>query len=109
MELKVTGHLGRDPQVITNVNGTQTVHFSVAYTKMYSTRTGGPVQETTWINCKVSMRNEALSNQAMQLAKGQQVTLKGEMSVRIWEREDGTSVPQVDLFVNEIATEATPD
>lgn len=90
------GRIVQDAELRTTNNGTQVAGFRLASNVGY-----GDNQTTLWLNCSLwGQRAEKVANS---LKKGQQVMINGELSLREYQRNDGTSGSSLELRVNDFA------
>ncbi|MCA9991270.1 MAG: single-stranded DNA-binding protein [Ardenticatenaceae bacterium] len=90
------GNLGRDPEMRYMPDGTAVTSFSMATSRRWTdSRTGQPVEETTWFRVSVWGRQAETANQY--LSKGSKVLVEGRLkpdpatgSPRLWTRNDGS-------------------
>lgn len=88
-----TGNLGADAETRTTQSGDAVVNFSVGVKSGY-----GDKATTTWARCSMfGKRGQAV---AQYLLKGQLVGVTGEMSVREYQKKDGTAGFSVDVRVD---------
>ncbi|MFN2105887.1 MAG: single-stranded DNA-binding protein [Candidatus Promineifilaceae bacterium] len=92
----VVGNLGGDPEMRYLPDGTAVTNFSLATNRRWNdSRTGQPVDETTWFRVSVFGRQAESANQY--LSKGRQVLVEGRLQPdaqtggpRLWTGQDGT-------------------
>ncbi len=95
-EAIIQGRLGKDPEMRYTSNGTAVLNFSVAHNWEYRGQS-----ESKWVKCSVwgdlaeEMNNEGFT-------KGKLVRIKGSITFRTWQREDGTFSEEVGLRVSDI-------
>ncbi len=89
-----TGNLGRDAEQ-KFVGDSSLVSFSVAVKSGY-----GDKAVTTWANCQMwGKRGESV---LPYLNKGQLVGISGEVTLRLYEKKDGTAGSSLDVRVNDL-------
>lgn len=92
----VLGNLGGDPEMRYMPDGTAVTSFSIATNRRWNdSRTGQPVDETTWFRVSIWGRRAEAANQY--LSKGRQVLVEGRIKPdpstggpRLWTAQDGT-------------------
>lgn len=89
----LAGHIGRDAETRSTPGGKSVTSFSLAVSTGYGER-----KQTSWYNVKL-WNKEKLSEF---LTKGKPVLVSGELSVREYDRNDGTKGTSVDLNANSI-------
>lgn len=89
------GRLGRDPEVRTTNTGTPVMSLNVATNSGY-----GENKTTTWV--RASMFGARAEKLAPMLAKGSQVMLTGEMSLREYTTQAGEARTSLELRVSDL-------
>ena len=90
-----TGRLGADGELRTTQSGEKVLGFRVANDVGFGER-----KTTQWVDCSIwGRRAEAL---APHLTKGKQVVVSGEVTLREYEKRDGTRGAGLSVRVNEI-------
>ena len=90
------GRLAADAELRYTPSGEPVLSFRVASDIGFGER-----KSTNWFSCQVwGKRGESLKNY---LAKGQQVTVYGQLTLREWEDKDGNKRLSPDVRVNEIS------
>ena len=93
--ITVAGQLGRDSEVRHLQNGDAVCGFSVADNQ------GGKDKPTLWWSCVLfGKRAETLSQY---LVKGQQVSVSGSLTKRIWKDKEGNDREALELRVADVA------
>ncbi len=93
--ITVVGQLGRDSEVRHLQNGDAVCGFSVADNQ------GGKDKPTLWWSCVLfGKRAETLSQY---LVKGQQVSVSGSLTKRIWKDKEGNEREALELRVVDVA------
>lgn len=87
-----SGNLGRDAEVKTVGQHTVTT-FSIAVRSGY-----GEKASTFWLNCNAWNRDKL----SQYLTKGSRVVVSGELSLREYDKKDGTKGQLLELRVNDI-------
>lgn len=95
------GNIGQDCRVNT-INGNNgqitVVNFSLATDKKKKDNNGN--KQTLWIDCAIwGKRAEALQQY---LLKGQKVAVSGSVDVDMFTKNDGQTIPKLNLMVNEL-------
>jgi single-strand DNA-binding protein len=104
----IVGNLGGDPEMRYMPDGTAVTNFSVATNRRWNdSRTGQPVDETTWFRVSVWGRQAETANQY--LSKGRQVLVEGRMrpdpatgGPRIWTGQDGTPRASFEMVADSV-------
>ena len=86
-DVRVAGHLGRDPEVRTTPNGATSATFSIACTERWTDQSGQKQERTEWVTC-VAWRKDAELAQ-MFLRKGSRAYVEGKLQTRTWEDKNG--------------------
>lgn len=90
-----TGRLGADGELRTTQSGEKVLGFRVANDVGFGER-----KTTQWVDCSIwGRRAEAL---AQHLTKGKQVVISGEVTIREFDKRDGTRGAGLSVRVNEI-------
>ncbi|MBP2290776.1 single-stranded DNA-binding protein [Azospirillum rugosum] len=90
-----TGRLGADGELRSTQSGEKVLGFRVANDVGFGER-----KTTQWVDCSIwGRRAEAL---APHLTKGKQVVVSGEVTIREYEKRDGTRGAGLSVRVNEI-------
>jgi len=87
------GRIGKDAETKYTNNGTPISSWPIAVDSGY-----GDNKQTSWITCKLWKREGVVQS----LTKGQQIGVTGELTVRLYDRQDGTKGTAVDLTVREL-------
>jgi single-strand DNA-binding protein len=104
LKLLVIGNLGKDA-TITNVNGKNVVHFSVAHTEKYKDVQGVLIEKTTWVECSYWTERAI----APYLKKGTQVYAEGTPDVISYTTQDGRVGATLRLRVASVQLLATKE
>ena len=90
-----TGNLGSDAEV-KQVSGSSVANFSVAVKSGY-----GKYENTIWINCAL-WGKRAEGGLIQYLKKGQNVAVHGELSVREYDKKDGSKGYSLEVNVSDV-------
>ena len=90
-----TGNLGGDAEV-KQLSGTSVANFSVAVKSGY-----GKYENTIWINCAL-WGKRAEGGLIQYLKKGQNVAVHGELSVREYDKKDGSKGYSLEVNVSDV-------
>lgn len=90
-----TGRLGADAELRTTQGGTQVLGFRVANDTGYGDR-----KTTQWVDC--SLFGDRGAKLAEYLVKGKQVVVTGELSLREYQKRDGTQGSTLNVRVSEL-------
>ena len=87
-EVRISGNLGKDPDLRFTTNGTAVANFSVATNKRWKPKDSDEWQnKTTWHNV-VAWQKDA-EKIAEMCGKGNTIQIKGELQTREWDDKDG--------------------
>lgn len=90
-----TGRLGADAELRTTQSGEKVLGFRVANDVGFGDR-----KTTNWVECSLwGRRGEAI---AQYMTKGKQVCVSGELSLREFQKRDGTMGAGLSVRVNEV-------
>jgi len=92
--ITVAGQLGRDSELRSLPDGTQVLTFSVADSQ-------GREKPVIWWNCQLF--GKRASSLQQYLAKGQAVTVAGNVSEREWKTKEGEPKKSMEIRVNDVA------
>jgi len=94
------GHVGQDPKVTTFDNGGEIVTFSLATKKRgFTTQDGRTIPEkTSWH--QIVIRGSVVKVAKEYVSKGSQIAIKGELTYREWDRDNGEKVRVAEVVVN---------
>lgn len=91
-----TGNLGRDVEVKYTAGGMCIANFSVPVKSGF-----GDKEKTSWIRCAI-IGKRAEGGLMQYLKKGQLVGITGELSVNVYQNQDGAEKTSVEVFVRDI-------
>lgn len=94
--ISAVGNLGRDPEIVTGDNGKRRAKFSVACSRK---RNGEEL--TTWLSCTV-FQDGLVGVVESFLAKGRQVHVSGELTMRPYTAKDGSEKLSADVVVDRL-------
>lgn len=97
-KVEIIGNLGQDARINENTNG-KFVSFSVAHSRKWIDAQRVEHQETEWFSCTLNGDGGAL---LQYLKSGQQVFLRGDGKLRMWEDANHYQHPGCDVRVTEI-------
>ena len=89
------GNLGSDAELRTTTQGKSVLSFDVAVTTGY-----GDNAETTWVKCQ--LWNKPAESMGQYLTKGRQVAVVGEVTLRKYQKRDGTPAQSLDVRVTSL-------
>lgn len=93
----INGRLTKDPEMKSTPSGTSVVTFGIAVNKSFKQGEEWK-KKTAFFNCVCwSKRGESF---AKNLAKGDAVSLRGELTQRSWDAQDGTKRSAVEINVD---------
>ena len=101
----VIGHLGQDPEVKYNDDGTPIARFSVACNEVWSNN-GQKKERTHWFKCVAFGKLAELTEQY--LKKGSRVGIHGALQYRAWD-ENGSTRSTIEIKVRELQFLSTPE
>ena len=87
----VWGFLGRDPEMKNSRNGTSFASFSVAVNTNFNDQ-----QSTTWVSCM--MFGKGGETICQNFKKGDGIIVVGDVSVDVFQANDGSIKPSVNMF-----------
>ena len=90
-----TGNLGRDSELRTTTSGHSVLSFTVAVKSGY-----GDKATTTWANCQ--LWGKQAESMGQYLIKGKQVGITGEVTLRQYQKQDGTPAHSLDVRVSDL-------
>ena len=93
--ISLTGNLGRDNEVKQLSSGTTVLNNSIGVRS--NSKVGGEYK-TSWFNISIFGKSAEIFNQYTK--KGSKVFLTGEVRIREYKKQDGTTGMSVDLLVN---------
>lgn len=93
--ISLTGNLGRDNEVKQLSSGTSVLNNSIGVRS--NSKVGGEYK-TSWFNISIFGKSAEIFNQYTK--KGSKVFLSGEVRIREYQKNDGTTGMSVDLNVN---------
>ena len=94
-QLTLIGNVGQDPEMRYAPSGSAVTGFSVAV----SWKRQGE-EETTWFRCSAWDKNAETVNQYVH--KGDEIMVQGRVSVRTYQRNDGTTAASLDVRVDRV-------
>ena len=103
----LSGRIGQTPELKYTKNGIANLSFSLAVSENWVNSEGEKQESTSWVRCVLwKKRAESL---AKYLDKGSKIVVNGKLSVRTWDKEDGTKgkitevvVKELDFFSNRV-------
>ena len=93
--ISLTGNLGRDNEIKQLSSGTTVLNNSIGVRS--NAKVGGEYK-TSWFNVSIFGKSAEIFNQYTK--KGSKVFLTGEVRIRDYKKQDGTTGMSVDLIVN---------
>ena len=90
-----TGNLGRDAELRTTPQGHSVLGFAVAVKSGF-----GDSARTTWANCQ--LWGKQAESMGQYLTKGKQVGIVGEVTLRQYQKQDGTPAQSLDVRVTDL-------
>ena len=93
--ISLTGNLGKDNEVKQLSSGTTVLNNSIGVRS--NAKVGGEYK-TSWFNVSIFGKSAGIFNQYTK--KGSKVFLTGEIRIRDYKKQDGTTGMSVDLIVN---------
>ena len=97
-KVEIIGNLGQDAKVIENSSG-KSVTFSVAHSHKWTDSQNVEHQETEWFSCFLRGDGGGL---LQYLKTGQQVFVRGDGRLQMWEDRNHYQRPGCDIRVSEI-------
>lgn len=87
LEIQVIGNLAQDAKVFTS-GDKRYLSFTVGVSQAEKTKEGQKIERTTWLRCTMS-HTKVFEEY---LKKGKQVYVRGELNVKIWNKEDKSGI-----------------
>lgn len=87
-KIMIIGNVGRDPEMRYAPSGAAVTKFSVATSRVYTTREGEKKEETEWFTVEAWNRLGETVNQFV--AKGRRIYVEGRLRSEPWTGKDGT-------------------
>jgi len=94
-KIVIIGHLGRDPETKSTLNGTQICNFSVAVSETYHDE-----KKTEWFNVIAFKKTAEICQKY--LHKGDPAMVEGKLQTRTWDASDGTKKTTVEIVASNI-------
>jgi len=101
-QVRLIGHLGKDPEVRETATGKKLARFSVATNETYINDKGERVSETQWHNIICWGKTASLAEKL--LSKGAEVALEGKISTRQYTDKDGNRKATTEIVANDFVT-----
>jgi len=92
--LTIAGHIGRDAE-IRQAGSTELASFSVATNYGF-----GDKKETVWVSC--TLWGKRAHSLAPYIRKGGQISVAGEVRLREWQANDGTTKTALEMNVDKV-------
>ncbi len=99
--VQLTGHIGKDVQLMEFESGKKKASFSMATTSFYKNIKGEDITSTTWHNV-VAWGN--LAEKLSTLQKGAKVEVKGSINNRSYKDKEGNTKYLTEINCNEFRT-----
>ena len=96
-EVSLCGNLGGDPEIKTMQNGNKVASFNLATSESWKDKQTGERRERTQWHRIVCWNEGLIKVIENNLAKGDQIWLRGQLETRKWQVQDGS-----DRFVTEV-------
>lgn len=101
-QVVLQGRLGADPELRYLPNQTPVCNLSIAVSKRWKDKNSGENKEQThWFDVAVFGAQADACNQ--HLAKGQQVTVAGELQQDTWQAQDGSKRSKVKVKAHQVS------
>ena len=99
---KVTliGHVGQDPEMRTTSAGTALANLSLATNHRWKDSSGEQQERTDWH--RLTCWNKLAEIVEEFVSKGDQLYVEGRVQYGYYDRDDGVSIPTVDIHVSEL-------
>ncbi|MCB9261290.1 MAG: single-stranded DNA-binding protein [Flavobacteriales bacterium] len=98
--VRLTGHLGANPEVKEVAGGKKIARFTLATNETYRKQDGEKVTETTWHQLYAWGKTAEIAEKY--LKKGQEISIEGKLTNRTWEDENGHKRNITEVQVNEV-------
>ena len=99
--VRLIGHLGRDPEFKQLDSGKSVARLSLATNEVYRNGDGDKVTSTQWHRCVAWGRTAELISELM--AKGKEVALEGRLTYRSYQDKEGVERYTTEIVINEFA------
>src|ERR1700733_15033460 len=97
--VRLVGNLGMDPEVKSFDNNKKLAKIAIATNETYKNDKGEKVTDTQWHNCILWGMQAKLAEEL--LKKGDEVTVEGRLSNKIYVEEDGDKRYVTEIVVND--------
>ena len=99
-KLTLIGNVGADPEVRTTTSGKKLVKFSVATNHRWTDSDGQPQERTDWhrLTCWGKLADVVEEF----VSTGDRVYVEGQVQYGSYDRDDGVSIPTVEIHVREL-------
>ena len=97
LQIEAIGNLGADAEK-RDINGRKCITFDVAHNVKYKDQTGYVTEHTVWVSCIKYGESNVLAF----LKRGTQVYVRGNLSSRVYQSNDGTWKAGISCLVNEL-------
>ncbi len=101
-QVRLIGHLGKDPEIRETATGKKLARFSVATNETYINDKGERVSETQWHNIIAWGKTATFAEKA--LSKGSEVALEGKISTRQYTDKDGNRKSTTEIVASDFVT-----
>jgi single-strand DNA-binding protein len=98
--VQLTGHLGRNPEVITFENGKKVVKLLLAINEYRKNAAGEKQTQTQWHN--LTAWGTAADVAEKYLIKGKQIMINGKLNNKTYLAKDGSKRYTTEILVNQI-------
>lgn len=86
LNLEIIGNIGKDA-VVRDLNGQQSINFSVAHNDKFTNNEGVEVTKSTWINCTIWRKAGESTEIAKYLKAGTIVFVSGSPAAKVYKSE----------------------
>lgn len=101
IKLQVIGNIGNDAK-INEVNGRQSINFSVAHNRKFKNQEGVEVEQVTWVNCSFWKNAGQSTEVAKYLISGTRVFVEGIPDIKTFKNREGIVKASLNLSVTNV-------
>lgn len=101
-QVRLIGHLGKDPEMRETATGKKLARFSVATNETYINDKGERVSETQWHNIICWGKTATLAEKF--LSKGTEVALEGKISTKQYTDKEGNRKATTEIVASDFVT-----
>ncbi len=98
--VQLIGNVGNNPEIKNLESGKKVANFSMATNDFYRNGKGEKMQDTQWHNLVAWGKSAEIVENFV--SKGKEVAIKGKLTSRSYQAEDGTTKYVTEVMINEI-------